>query len=332
MHNNVEQSANSVDEIESKISATSTVKLEQTAHYGLCLVLANQHGRVLISMFGGHVLSYINTTDNKERLWLSERAVFDAKTPIRGGIPICWPWFSAHATHRDYPSHGYARTQMFILVDAHEVFENNKVTSTIVTLRPREVKQFGYSHLDMKLVITLSSNLTVDMITLNKGDKSVELTQALHSYFLVDNISQIQLKGVDTVYSDKLTNTQQNASPSHYNFTQEVDRIHGFEHADYENKQFIELIDNGFSSTDKISPAVNTSSTGKTASLRVIEQKGHDSTVVWNPWIDKSKSMQDMQNDGYKKMLCIEAANTANAEPSLVLKAHQVHTLSQKIY
>jgi glucose-6-phosphate 1-epimerase len=309
------------DKIRSIIGAATTINVQQTVEQGLCLMLENQFGRAVISLFGGHVLSYINKADFVERLWLSPLAVFDGKTPIRGGIPICWPWFSSHPTHEDYPSHGYARTQMFTLVEVQETIQNSKVTGTKVILKPSQAKKYGYSSLDMNLVVTLSDTLTVDIITSNEGDQAIALTQALHSYFLVDDIRQIQLKGVDTPFDDKLTSTTNNLAPAIYKFAQEIDRIHSFEHAEYTNKQIIMLL-----ITRDTAPQ-----TQQTASLTV-EQSGHNSIVVWNPWVDKSESMHDVQNNGYKTMLCVEAANTANVEHLLFLAPNQTHKLSQKIF
>ena len=199
-----------LSEIESIIGKARSVNIRQTQQQGLCLGIENQYGSVVISVFGGHVISYINKSNNKERLWLSERAVFDGETPIRGGIPICWPWFSSHATQAAYPSHGYARTQLFTLVEVQEVTQNNQVTNTKVTLRPSKVNQYGYSLINMKLVVTLSEALTVDIITTNNGGKAIALTQSLHSYFLVDDINHVKLNGLATPFDDTLTSTNNN--------------------------------------------------------------------------------------------------------------------------
>ncbi|MGK0373483.1 MAG: glucose-6-phosphate 1-epimerase, partial [Glaciecola sp.] len=167
MQSNPKHQADMLNEIESIISEASSVIVQHTQEQGLCLAIENQYGSAVISMFGGHILSYVNKSDNKERLWLSKLAIFDGKTPIRGGIPICWPWFGSHATQDDYPSHGYARTQMYALVQVEETSDSNKVINTKVTLRPFNTKQYGYSNIDMKLVVTLSDTLPVDIITIN---------------------------------------------------------------------------------------------------------------------------------------------------------------------
>lgn len=298
---------------------SNTVTLEDNDK-GLCLKVDNQRATLLISLFGGHVLSYINKKDNKERLWLSNKAIFDGKSPIRGGIPICWPWFSAHHQNPSYPSHGFARTQVFTLLSIEEITQNNKVSSTQLTLVPSKLNQFAYNFVEMKLIIIVSNTLSVNIISINNSKEDIFITQALHSYFKVDNIYQTLLKGVTSDFDDKPSQTIGNKAPSPYSFDSEVDRIHQHEPAEFCQAQTIEI--------------VSTNSESKKESLSVIKikQSGHDSTVVWNPWIEKSKSMKDMEDEGFLSMLCIEAANTRNADKTLKLAPNETHTLTQTIY
>ena len=298
---------------------SSTVTLEDNDK-GLCLKVDNQRATLLISLFGGHVLSYINKKDNKERLWLSNKAIFDGRSPIRGGIPICWPWFSAHYKTPSYPSHGFARTQVFTLLSIEEITHCNKVDTTHLTLVPSKLDQFAYNNVQMKLVISVSDTLRMSIISINNSEKDIFITQALHTYFKVDDINQTLLKGVTSDYDDKLNQTVGNKALSHYSFESEVDRIHQYEAAKLSQTQTIEIV------------STNNKLTKESLSLTKIEQSGHDSTVVWNPWLDKSKSMKDMEEDGFLSMLCIEAANTRNAKKPLKLAPNETHTLTQTIY
>jgi glucose-6-phosphate 1-epimerase len=133
----------------------------------------------------------------------------------------------------------------------------------------------------------------------------------------VDDIEQITLTGIDEPYDDKLSGDNKKSAPSVYDFTQEVDRIHHFKHANYTNIQAINVVSYS-------QPQQHVS--------HVVKQSGHDSTVVWNPWISKSISMKDMNDSGYKTMLCIEAANTANVNEPLLLEPNHIHKLSQTVF
>jgi glucose-6-phosphate 1-epimerase len=309
-------------DIQSLTNNTTSVSVEESSNKGLCLNVRNRNGRATISLFGGHVLSFINNLDNKERLWLSKRAIFDGKTPIRGGIPICWPWFSAHPSDPSFPSHGYARTQMFSLINVEESLEHDEVLSTRITLTPRSVNEYGYTSIDMKLIISVSSTLTVDIISINQGGDSIPLTQALHTYLLVDDIRHTHLRGLDSLYDDKLSGHKMLSATKLYDISQEVDRIHHFMHNGYSNTEVINVVNDNDIKAGSVRPITT----------QKISQRGHDSTIVWNPWEEKSMKMKDMPDDGYLTMLCVEAANTTNANEPLILETYQIHKLSQTIY
>lgn len=298
---------------------THSVTLENDDK-GPCLIVDTKYSHLAISLFGGHVLSFINKKDNKDRLWLSNKAIFDGKTPIRGGIPICWPWFSSHQNEPSFVNHGFARTQIFRLLDITEALSEREVTLTKLTLIPSELDLFGYTGLQMKLVVEISDTLNISIISMNNSKTSILLTQALHTYLRVDDIKSTFLKGVTTDFYDKPSNTFGNKAPIPYTFKGEVDRIHEHLNNGYTQSQFIEVLSNVARKDDIQSPIVE------------ITQTGHDSTVVWNPWKEKSIAMKDMQNDGYLTMLCIEAANTSNAKYPLQLAPNKIHKLSQTIY
>lgn len=301
------------------VNKTKSVTIEDGPK-GLCLRVDTQHSTLLLSLFGGHVLSYINKADNNERLWLSKHAVFDGKTPIRGGIPICWPWFSNHHLEPSFPSHGFVRTQMFDLIDISETLSGQNVVQSQLTLSPKQLDLFGYKNIQMKLIIEISSTLNINIISMNNSNEIMPITQALHSYFRIENIASTLLKGVETDYDDKPSITFGLKAPIYYTFDGEVDRIHKHDHNNFSQPQSIEI------SSTATCPEHEQITTIK------IRQCGHDSTVVWNPWKEKSISMKDMENEGYATMLCIEAANTQNAELPLQLAPNQIHKLSQQIY
>lgn len=287
------------------VKGLSTVALSDS-NKGPLLIVENEMAHCQISLFGGHVLSFTPKHDMRERLWLSERAIFDGKTPIRGGIPICWPWFSAHHSQLQAPSHGYARNQYWQLTSANEQSQK-----TSLRLTPTTTDGFGYENLAVSLEITISNTLELNLVTTNKGDNPTPVTQALHTYLAVSDIDNIELEGVDASYMNKLDASKQNPCPNPYLFTQETDRIHVYNNAD--DTLRIEINDSCVNNTTKI------------------EQQGHDSIVVWNPWKDKSATMKDMEANGYRTMVCVEAANTVESDHKLVIAAGATHVLTQRI-
>lgn len=261
------------------------------------LIIDNDYAHATISLFGGHVLSFIPKHDNVQRLWLSKEAMLDGQHPIRGGIPICWPWFGAHASETGLPSHGYVRTQNWHVVDCADESEQ-----TIVRLKPSTTQGEGFAgETQLSLVLFIGRELRIQLVTENTGTKPLSYTGALHTYFNIDDINHCELTGLDGEYLDKLQDYQRFSTPAPYTFNEETDRVH------------------------LVTPESLTIACGSVQTH--IQSNGHDSIVVWNPWADKSISMQDMEGLGYENMLCVETAVTQGQQ---VLPG-QSHTLEQVI-
>jgi glucose-6-phosphate 1-epimerase len=271
------------------------------------LKIVNRHCKAEIALFGAHLLSFIPNSDGKERLWLSETATFDKSKPIRGGVPICWPWFGdiypdlTANKGRKLPSHGFVRTQDWRVIGIEETPE-----STIITLSPTQLGLYGFSdNLLTYLEVTFSEKCSIKLSTKNKSEQPVKITAALHTYFNVTDIHHTKIMGVEGRYIDKTRENGIFEQPIPYLIGSETDRIH----LQDEDNQF-EFIQVNLQH-DKIS----------------IEQHGHDSVVIWNPWQEKSKAMTDMQDNGYLNMLCIEASLTQGT----VIAAQEIHELVQII-
>ncbi|WP_395342696.1 D-hexose-6-phosphate mutarotase [Ningiella sp. W23] len=287
----------------------------QFGEQGHVVHIENSAAVASLSLFGAHLLSFTPLCDGRERLWLSERAIFDGKTPIRGGVPIIWPWFSAHKSIVEAPSHGFVRTQYWQIDSCREVKDQTgNIADSIISLKPTQIGMHKYPEmLDAKLIINISRQCTIELITTfkksNYEQKSCYFSAALHSYFALENIHDICIRGIDSPYYDKVNDSQNNPCPIPYLIDAEVDRVHAIESkADNER---IEL----YSQSDPNKPVVS------------IENAGHNGLVVWNPWKEKSISMADMPDLGYLKMLCIEAA----VEPAIELMPGQSHVLRQVI-
>lgn len=280
------------------------------------LNVENRQASCKVSLFGAHVLSFIPQDDKRERLWLSDDAVFDGVKAIRGGIPICWPWFSAHPTEASFPSHGYARTQNWDVQKINEILDNNKeVLSTEISLIPKQTSLYGYENIQVKLVIEVSNQLRVSLVTKNDGPVPLALYQALHTYFQVDNVDNIEVHNINEPYSDKPTGKDNCDVTLPYIIEDEVDRIHVLPNRldDNQEKQ-VTIINNQ-----------------KPTLHQKISMNGIDSVVVWNPGEKLGNSMSDVHENGYRTMLCIEAANTEKANEYLLLLPNQSHSVTQQI-
>lgn len=257
------------------------------------LEIDNAHATASISLWGAHLLSFKPKHDNRERLFKSEKIVLDGSKSLRAGIPVCWPWF---ARKEGFQMHGYVRKRPWQLLSATE---NSDYTE--IVLAPFDTEGEGFDGTaDLSLTVQIGKRLSVTLTTTNSGKDAFEFNAALHTYFLVDDINDAELKGLSGTYSDKTRDWVMLETPEPYRFTEETDRIH-------------------------LKPVKNVSIVQPTSEID-IESAGHDSVVVWNPWIENSSNMIDMGPQAYLKMVCVETAVTQGVKlpPKLSHKLTQI--------
>ncbi|WP_340676663.1 D-hexose-6-phosphate mutarotase [Paraglaciecola sp.] len=256
-----------------------------------------------IALFGGQLLSFVPKHDQRERIWLSAAAILDGKAAIRGGVPVCWPWFGAHASkqqqadNNDFPAHGYVRSQQW-----HIVTTSDSDVGTQVVLQPQNSSGAGFSgKAELSLIIDIAQQCSLQLLTTNIGNESFSYGCALHTYFAVSDVRQCSLSGLDGDYLDKTRGMQRFTTPEQYAFDKETDRVHLCQPVTV-------IIEDGSEQTR-------------------VQSSGHDSIVVWNPWLDKSSAMQDMEDAGYLTMLCVETAITQGQ----VIQAGETQAMQQII-
>lgn len=257
-----------------------------------------------ISLFGGHLVSFVPKHDQRERIWLSKACLLNGKEAIRGGVPVCWPWFGAHAIkqqqpdNNDFGAHGYVRTQQW-----HIVNSTDNDAGTQIVLQPLNSQAPGFSgEAQLTLIVDIAKQCAIQLVTENIGNKRFSYDCALHTYFAVDNVKECGLSGLTGDYLDKTRGMQRFNTPDKYTFDKEIDRVHLCQPAALiieDGSQYIE-----------------------------VQSSGHDSIVVWNPWLDKSIAMKDMEDNAYLEMLCVETAITQGQ----VVQAGETHILQQIIY
>ncbi|MFC7339034.1 D-hexose-6-phosphate mutarotase [Haloferula chungangensis] len=247
-----------------------------------------------IAAHGAHVMNWKPASATHEVVYLSPDAILREGKAIRGGIPICWPWFNAHPSDPKLPSHGYARDRFWELREANE--DENGVQLVFTLDLPA---------LNAELRIACGETLDLTLTTRNNGPETIALSGALHSYFSVSNIREVVITGL--AESDYL-DTVGKRTPRHQNgdvrISEEVDRI-------YHSVSAVTLHD----------------PTWKRAIL--IEKSGSPSTVIWNPWIEKAAALGDLPDEAYEDFVCIESA-IAN-ESAIALEPGQSHGLSTRI-
>jgi glucose-6-phosphate 1-epimerase len=260
-------------------------------NYPPFVTLYSQHSRCKIALHGAHVLSFI-PNGSEDILWLSSKAIYQNDKAIRGGIPLCLPWFGG----ADTPSHGFARVSKWEVLQSG-VDENG---SPYICLR-LESDDWDYKF-SAQLFIEVSDVLKLELTMKNLDEKAFTFTQALHTYFNISDVKNISLIGLDGVkYIDSLDRNIEKIQHGAIAIDAEIDRIY----QDTEDKCIID--DKGFN---------------RKISIKKVNSK---STVVWNPWIEKSASMVDFDESGYQKMLCVESANIGKEE--ITLQSGEQHVM-----
>ncbi len=278
--------------------------LEDSPLGGPVLRLVNDHGSATVALQGGQLIGW-TPSGHEPVIWLSpvERLANppDNPKPVRGGTPVCWPWFAAHPTDATKPAHGFVRTRQWTVGPAER--SEREVRVTLSTATSKADKTLWPNEASLDLTITLGHALTLALTTHNTGAKAFALTQALHTYFAVSDIANVSVEGFDSQpYVDKLDANARKQQTGPIGFTAEVDRIYDA-HA-----SGAAIIDRGLNRRIDIA------------------KSGSRSSVVWNPWIEKCNRLGDMGTDGYRGMVCVE---TCNAGSDIVhISPRTSHTIS----
>ena len=237
---------------------------------------------------GAHVTHW-TPRGQRPVLFLSPKSLFAAGKAIRGGVAIIFPWFGPRSDGKPGPAHGFARTVAWTIEETRLHDDGN--LQIRLALSPNDVTRgFGYTGFHLRFRVTIGAQLEMELETRNDSNETLKYEEALHAYFAIGDIQQASISGLEgTIYIDKTDGFKRKTLGSApLRITKETDQVHLSTNA-------------GCVIHD---PVWN---------RRIIIQKaGSDSTVVWNPWADKTKGMTDMAPDSWKEMICVETANAAD--------------------
>ena len=267
-------------------------------HQGVKLVrVIHNKANAAISLFGGHVVSF-QPQGQEDLIWMSQQAKFDGKTALRGGIPVCWPWFGRIAA----PAHGFARSSEWQLVE-HRESEAGVIVS--LSLKPSEETLAVWPHqFDARLNVEIGDELKVTLDVKNIDEQPWTFSGALHTYLNVADIHNTTTTGMGAEYIDSLQDGKICQGGTELVLTDTIDRV-------YTQPEAQILV------TDK-----------KLERTLSVENQGHNSAVLWNPWAEGATGMGDMQDDGYLTMLCVESTlHAPSLEAGKILQPGESHQL-----
>lgn len=235
-----------------------------------------------VSLHGGHVISF-KPEGEEDLIWMSTEAVYDNKTALRGGIPICWPWFGRIAA----PAHGFARNSEWHLIE-HRESEYGVIISLGLT-DSAETRNTWPHKFALVLNVEITEALKVTLNITNTDSAPWRFSGALHTYLNLGDIHTMEVTGMGSSYIDGLQGGKVCQGEDILTLSDTIDRVYT------EPSDEIVLHDQ---TLDRKLSVVN---------------RGDNSAVLWNPWAEGAKSMGDMNDDGYLSMFCIESTLHADS-------------------
>ena len=242
-----------------------------------------------IYLHGAHV-THFQKHGEPPLLFLSQCSRFQAGSPIRGGVPIIFPWFGKPADKQG--QHGFARVRDWELKELHSLADGS-VSLLLAMPAPADFAGMPACAVDFR--VTVSDALTMELTVANKSTGEFTFENCLHTYFAVGDVHTISVVGLKgSEYLNQPTNFSRHVESSNaIRITEEVDRLYL----------------NTIAAVDIHDPSLQR--------LIRVEKEGGCSTVVWNPWIAKAKAMPDFGDDEYRMMICVESGNVGSDRVTL---------------
>ena len=270
------------------------------------LTLATDLCTAELYLHGAHLCYWQPRSHPHPVLWMSQASLFQAGAPIRGGVPICFPWFGPNARDPKAPAHGVARVSAWTL-DRIEV-EPDGTTAIGLSLASNAGALAAAPH-DATLTCTvrLGHALSMALTVANSASTPLRFEDALHTYFAMSDVRRVGVEGLaGATFVDKTDGGKRKTQDERViTISGETDRLY------LDTPATITVTDPGFGRRIRVA---------KTGSL---------ASVVWNPWIAKSRAMPDFGDDEWQGMLCIETANAS--DNAVTLPPGAGHTMTAAV-
>ena len=293
----------SVEELNARFAAEGVAEVIE-GQGGLPLVrVTTPASTAEVYLHGAQITSWV-PLGGKDVIFLSEKSAFEAGKAIRGGIPICFPWFRGKADNPKAPSHGLVRTREWELASVEQVGDTVRVDMTLESDATMQV--FWSSPFRIQHRVTVGPELELELVVTNMGSAPMRYAEALHTYHLVGDAEQVRVQGLNGVtYLDNMDGNKEKTQEGDVRFTGQTDSAY------MKTESALSLAD----------PVL-----GRTI---VIEKSGSSTTVVWNPWADGAAKLADLGDDEWRAMACVEASNILGGQIELAPGAS--HAMTAKI-
>jgi glucose-6-phosphate 1-epimerase len=296
-----------LDELKRRFASADFLRFTEVAPEFVVVEVTTAFSSALIALQGAHVMTW-QPNGQEPVIWLSKQAKFATGKSIRGGVPICWPWFGPHPTEAAYPGHGFARTIPWQLLDAHQLPDGRVRLEFEPVINDAARAQWPHPS-TLKYCVTIGQELELELATTNTGSMTFQLSQSLHTYFAIGDIRKANVCGLaGCEYIDKADDGARKRKA----LRQRLFNCFG-------DCGTHKLEEDGMMVLSGETDCVYLATTGcckicdpVLSRTILITSTGSRSTVVWNPWAEKAEKMGDFGPDGYLHMICVETANAVD--------------------
>jgi len=290
--------------LNSRFAVPGVVRFEQTPSGLVRIVVAAPSGEAAIYLHGAHVAHY-RPRGQAPLLFMSARSMMEPGRPIRGGVPVCFPWFGPRAGDPAAPLHGFARIRTWMLESVTSAPDG--AVHVVMSLRDSpETRQIWPHAFALTFRVHVGSALAMTLEVSNPSGQPFVFEEALHTYFAVGDARKVTIAGLEgATYIDKTDGMKRKQQDGPVTIAAETDRV-------YVNTPATCVIDD---------PVL--------ARRIIVEKAGSNTTTVWNPWVAKARAMPDFGDDEWTGMVCVETANAA--ENALTLAPGASHAMTQRI-
>ena len=263
----------------------------------VCVTSAEAAGEIYL--LGATVTSW-KPRGREEVLFVSSQSRWEQGRAIRGGVPICFPWFGAKTDDPSAPAHGFVRTKPWQLESIAQT--GRGITVSMFTASNEDTKKWWPGEFRVVYRATFGPDLGLELEVTNTGNTALHFEEALHAYLRVGNVEKVRVRGLDTIrYFDKTDSNREKTQQQELTIISETDRVY------LNTTDAIELDDPLMQRRTRI------------------RKENSRTTVVWNPWVEKAHLLPDFGDEEWRRMICIETSNVSDY--SLALAPGERHTM-----
>ena len=275
-----------IEELEDKFSIEGELGFYEQDEL-IFITISNKFADAEVCLYGGHITNF-KPHKTMEILWMSPESNFQEGIPIRGGIPVCFPWFGPHKTDPSMPQHGFARLKQWNVIETSTFPSGETMLRLQLCSSPQTKNYWNYDFCaEMKIIV--GKNLTATLQVSNTSATEFEYTCALHSYFSLSSIENITIEG--------LQNTRYHNQLEPGEFIQDTEKL---EIKKAETRHYYDT---------ESTCVINDPYFRRRISMA---KSGSKVTTVWNPGEETCKKIDDMPDDAFQTFICVETVNAFN--------------------